>query len=59
MILRSRKGFLSQIQAQELLVWQVLYLIIKLCKRMHSRLLGFSDIFLSRKGAITDQLKKI
>jgi hypothetical protein len=57
--LLSRKGYLSQTQAQELLVWQVLHLIIKLCKRMRSHLLGFSDTFLSRKQAITDQLKKI
>jgi hypothetical protein len=37
----------------------MLRLIIKLCKRMRSRFLDSSKTFLSRKQAITDQLKNI
>ncbi len=59
LILLSRKAYLSQTQAQQPLVRQVFHLIIKLCKRMRSRLLGLSDKFLSRKRVITDQLKNI
>src|SRR5512135_1020552 len=57
------KGYLSQPLAQQLLVTHGLHLITKLRKRMHNRLLDWSDKLLLRKRAIietiTDQLKNI
>ena len=57
------KGYLSQPLAQQLLVTQGLHLITKLRKRMHNRLLDWSDKLLLRKRAIietiNDQLKNI
>jgi hypothetical protein len=57
------KGYLSQPLAQQLLVTQGLQLITKLRKKMHNRLLDWSDKLLLRKRAIietiTDQLKNI
>jgi hypothetical protein len=57
------KGYLSQPLAQQLLVSQGLHLITKLRKKMHNRLLDWSDKLLLRKRAITrtitDQLKNI
>jgi transposase len=57
------KGYLSQPLAQQLLVTPGLHLITKLRKRMHHRLLDWSDKLLLRKRAIietsTDQLKNI
>ena len=57
------KGYLSQPLAQQLLVTQGLQLITKLRKKMHNRLLEWSDQLLLRKRAIietiTDQLKNI
>jgi transposase len=57
------KGYLSQPLAQQLLVTQGLQLITKLRKKMHNRLLEWSDKLLLRKRAIietiTDQLKNI
>jgi transposase len=57
------KGYLSQPLAQQLLVTQGLHLITKLRKKMHNRLLDWSDKLLLRKRAIietiTDQLKNI
>ena len=57
------KGYLSQPLAQQLLVTQGLHLITKLRKKMHNRLLDWSDKLLFRKRAnietITDQLKNI
>jgi transposase len=57
------KGYLSQPLAQQLLVTQGLHLITKLRKKMHNRLLEWSDRLLLRKRAIietiTDQLKNI
>ena len=57
------KGYLSQALAQQLLVTQGLQLITKLRKKMHNRLLDWSDKLLLRKRAIietiTDQLKNI
>jgi len=55
------KGYLSQPLAQHLLVTHGLHLITKLRKKMHNRLLDWSDTLLLRKRAIietiTDQLK--
>jgi hypothetical protein len=57
------KGYLSQPLAQQLLVTHGLHLITKLRKKMHNRLLDWSDKLLLRKRAIietiTDQLKNI
>jgi len=57
------KGYLSQPLAQQLLVTQGLQLITKLRKKMHNRLLDWSDKLLLRKRTIietiTDQLKNI
>ena len=57
------KGYLSQPLAQYLLVNHGLHLITKLRKKMHNRLLDWSDKLLLRKRAIietiTDQLKNI
>ncbi len=57
------KGYLSQPLAQQLLVTQGLHLITKLRKKMHNRLLDWSDKLLLRKRTIietiTDQLKNI
>jgi len=57
------KGYLSQPLAQQLLVTQGLQLITKLRKKMHNRLLEWSDKLLLRKRTIietiTDQLKNI
>jgi transposase len=57
------KGYLSQPLAQQLLVTQGLQLITKLRKKMHNRLLDWSDKLLLRKRALietsTDQLKNI
>jgi hypothetical protein len=57
------KGYLSQLLAQHLLVIQGLQLITKLRKKIHNRLLDWSDKLLLRKRAIietiTDQLKNI
>jgi hypothetical protein len=57
------KGYLSQPLAQQLLVTHGLQLITKLRKKMHNRLLDWSDKLLLRKRAIietiTDQLKNI
>ena len=57
------KGYLSQPLAQQLLVTQGLLLITKLRKKMHNRLLDWSDKLLLRKRAIIetiiDQLKNI
>jgi IS5 family transposase len=56
-------GYLSQPLAQQLLVTHGLQLITKLRKKMHNRLLDWSDRLLLRKRAITrtitDQLKNI
>jgi hypothetical protein len=61
--LKGSKGYLSQPLAQQLLVTQGLHLITKLRKKMHNRLLEWSDKLLLRKRAIietiTDQLKNI
>jgi DDE family transposase len=61
--LKGSKGYLSQPLAQQLLVTQRLHLITKLRKKMHNRLLDWSDKLLLRKRAvtrtITDQLKNI
>jgi hypothetical protein len=55
-------GYLSQPLAQQLLVTHGLQLITKLRKKMHNRLLDWSDRLLLRKRAITrtitDQPKK-
>jgi len=57
------KGYLSQPLAQQLLVTHGLHLITKLRKKMHNRLLQWSDRLLLRKRAIietiNDQLKNI
>jgi hypothetical protein len=57
------KGYLSLPLAQHLLVTQGLHLITKLRKKMHTRLLEWSDKLLLRKRVIietiTDQLKNI
>jgi transposase len=57
------KGYLSQPLAQHLLVTHGLHLITKLRKKMHNRLLDWSDKLLLRKRVIietiTDQLKNI
>lgn len=57
------KGYLSQPLAQHLLVTHGLHLITKLRKKMHNRLLGWSDKLYLRKRTIietiTDQLKNI
>jgi DDE family transposase len=57
------KGYLSQPLAQHLLVTHGLHLVTKLRKKMHNRLLDWSDRLLLRKRAIietiTDQLKNI
>lgn len=57
------KGYLSQPLAPHLLVTQGLQLITKLRKKMHNRLLNWSDKLLLRKRAIietiTDQLTNI
>jgi len=57
------KGYLSQPLAQQLLVTHGLQLITKLRKKMHNRLLEWSDKLLLRKRAIietiNDQLKNI
>jgi hypothetical protein len=57
------KGYLSQPLAQHLLVTHGLHLITKLRKKMHNRLLEWSDKLLLRKRAIietiNDQLKNI
>lgn len=57
------KGYLSQPLAQQLLVTHGLHLITKLRKKMHNRLLGWSDKLYLRKRTIietiTDQLKNI
>lgn len=57
------KGYLSQPLAQQLLVTHGLHLITKLRKKMHNRLLDWSDKLLLRKRAIietiNDQLKNI
>jgi hypothetical protein len=57
------KGYLSQPLAQHLLVSHGLHLITKLRKKMHNRLLDWSDKLLLRKRAIIetimDQLKNI
>src|SRR5436305_249777 len=57
------KGYLSQPLAQQLLVTHGLHLITKLRKKMHNRLLDWSDKLLLRKRTIietiTDQLKNI
>jgi Transposase DDE domain len=57
------KGSLSLPLAQQLLVTQGLHLITKLRKKMHNRLLDWSDKLLLRKRTITrtitDQLKNI
>ena len=57
------KGYLSQPLAQQLLVAQGLHEVTKLRKKMHNRLLDWSDKLLLRKRAIietiTDQLKNI
>jgi hypothetical protein len=61
--LKGSKGYLSQPLAQYLLVTHGLHLITKLRKKMHNRLLDWSDKLLLRKRAIietiTDQLKNI
>jgi Transposase DDE domain len=57
------KGYISQPLAQQLFVAQGLQLITRLRKRMHERLLAWSDKVFLRKRAIiesvTDQLKNI
>jgi len=57
------KGYLSQPLAQHLMVTHGLHLITKLRKKMHNRLLDWSDKLLLRKRTIietiTDQLKNI
>jgi hypothetical protein len=57
------KGYLSQPLAQQLLVAHGLHLITKLRKKMHNRLLDWSDKLLLRKRSIietiNDQLRNI
>jgi len=61
--LKGSKGYLSQPLAQQLLVTHGLHRITKLRKKMHNRLLDWSDKLLLRKRAIietiNDQLKNI
>jgi Transposase DDE domain len=61
--LKGSKGYLSQPLAQQLLVTHGLHGVTKLRKKMHNRLLDWSDKLLLRKRAITrtitDQLKNI
>jgi hypothetical protein len=50
------KGSLSQSLGQQLLVTHGLHLITKLRKKMHNRLLDWSDALLLRKRAIIESI---